>query len=836
MAAKCPKCQTDNPDEMKFCGECGSPLTLSKEIPVTRTLETPTEELVRGSLFAGRYEIVEELGRGGMGKVYRVFDRKLEGDVALKLIRPEIAKDKKTVERFRNELKLARDITHKNVCRMYDLNEEKGALFITMEYISGGDLKRFIKRARQLTVGTALSIAKQICEGLSEAHSLGVIHRDLKPNNIMIDDNGNAKIMDFGIARSLKTKGITGSGIMIGTPEYMSPEQVEGKKVDQRSDIYSLGIILYEIVTGKVPFEGDTPFSIGMKHTGEIPDDPKLLNAQIPEEFNQLILKCLAKDREERYQSTEELLSELTTLEKSIPTPEKAVPSTTSITSKEITVSINLKKLITPAIIAAALVVVVVAIWQLFLQKGTGPPVKRKPSVAVLPFEDLSPQKDQDYLCYGFAESIINALSQIKDLRIPAPNSSFSFKGKEHNLHEIGEKLDVRAVLRGSVQKAGDKVRITAQLISIEDESIIWSQPYDREINDLFAIQDEISLEIVDRLKVNLLGGEKESLIKRHTENLEAYELFLQGRFFWNKRTVDGFNMAMEYFEKAIDKDPEYALAHVGIADTYSMLNGYYQLSAEEAFPRAKEEALKALAFDDKLAEAHTSLAWIKMCYDWDWEGADKEFKLALEINPNYIYAHSWYGYYFIFFGQFDKARVEMERAYELDPLNIAINRSLGVLFTFSQDYEKAERALQKTVMMDPNYTSTYISLGELYLHQSRYDEALDMFQKALYLRGGNDPLIRSWIGVCYANMGKREEAKEVLNDLMELSNQRYINPTFIGHIYGELGQMDDTFKWIDRAYEERDFNLLFMKVTPFDNVRSNPRYESMLKKMGLDK
>jgi serine/threonine protein kinase len=384
MDIKCPKCLTGNPSDSKYCKECATLLPSPKDIEVTETMETPREELTTGSTFADRYQIIEELGKGGMGRVYKVLDKEVNAKVALKLIKPEIASDKKTIERFRNELKVARDISHKNVCRMYDLGKEEGAYYITMEYVSGEDLKSFIRRSGIISVGKAISIANQVCEGLLEAHRLGVVHRDLKPQNIMIDKEGNARIMDFGIARSLRAKGITGSGVMIGTPEYMSPEQVDGKEVDQRADIYSLGVILYEMITGQVPFEGDTPFSIGVKQKSEIPRPPKEINEQIPEDLSHVILKCMEKDKEKRYQSVGELHYELTSLEKSAPTSERIVPERKPLTSREITVQFSLKKLFFPASIVIAIAIIGIMIWQLLPKKKPFLAPKIESSIAVI--------------------------------------------------------------------------------------------------------------------------------------------------------------------------------------------------------------------------------------------------------------------------------------------------------------------------------------------------------------------------------------------------------------------------------------------------------------------
>jgi len=441
MAITCPKCRSENTNTARFCADCGTRLGLPETPPqasATRTLETPREIFGRGTLFAGRYEVIEALGVGGMGEVYRVEDKKVGQEVALKLIKPEIATNKKTIERFRHELKTARMISHRNVCRMFDLGEEKGTYFITMEYIAGEDLKSFLRRSKQLALGTAISIAKQICEGLTEAHHLGVVHRDLKPGNIMIDKNGNARIMDFGIARSLEAKGMTGEAMIAGTPEYMSPEQVEGKEVEQRSDIYSLGILLYEMMTGRVPFEGDTPFAIGVKHKSEIPKDPKKINALIQEDLSQLILKCLAKDKEKRYQDAADLHTELERIEQGLPSTDRIIDKKKELTSKEITVKFDVRKVLVSTFIVFALAVVAVLLWRFIPKKEKAPAVAGKKSIAVLPFEDLSPGKDQEAWAAGIPETLINALSRIEGLHVSARTSSFSFKGKPQDIREIG--------------------------------------------------------------------------------------------------------------------------------------------------------------------------------------------------------------------------------------------------------------------------------------------------------------------------------------------------------------------------------------------------------------
>jgi len=834
---KCPKCNFENPAGTKFCGECAAPLHPPEEIsaPLTETLETPKEELTTGSTFAGRYQIIEELGKGGMGKVYKAQDTDLKEKVAIKLLRPEIAGDKKTIERFRNELKFARKIRHKNVCQMYDLNKEKGAHYITMEYVDGKDLKSMIRMMGQLSSGKTIFIAKQVCDGLVEAHRLGVVHRDLKPQNIMVDENGNARIMDFGIARSLKTKGITAAGVMIGTPEYMSPEQVEGKEVDQRSDIYSLGVILYEMVTGRVPFEGDTPFTIGMKHKGEEPKDPKELNTQLPEDLNLVILRCLEKDKENRYQSAGEVRAELTRIEKGIPTTEIEIPKKKPLTSREITVTFGLKKLFIPAIIVVALIIAAIAIWQLLPKGEPVPTPLNKPSVAVLPFVDLSEKKDQSYFCDGLADELINRLTNIEKLRVPARTSAFSFKGKELGIQEIGKRLNVEMVLEGSLRKAGNKLRITVQLVNVADGFPLWSEKYERDEADIFLLQDEISLAIVDKLKVKLLGEEKEKIVKRHTENLEAYNLYLQGRYFWNRRGEEGLKKSVDYFEQAIKKDPAYALAYAGLADSYITLGDWLLLPSKEVFPKARAAVLKALEIDDELAEAHNALAAIKKYYDWDWPGAEKEHKRAIELNPNYPTAHQWYAEFLYAMERFDEAIAEAKRAQELDPLSPIIYLSGANAFYFSRQYDKAIEQYKKALNLDPTLLLAHNYIFMCYVEKGMYEDAIMDLQKFLTLQGMNPELI-SEVQNIYATSGIKGVFQMILYNLKMDSEQVYVDPILLAQTHAFLDEKDQAFKWLEKAYDERSSQLVYLRANPlFDSIRSDPRFKELLKKMGLE-
>jgi serine/threonine-protein kinase len=711
---------------------------------------------------------------------------------------------------------------------MYDLNKEEGSYYITMEYVEGQDLKSLVRQTGQLAIPTTISIAKQVCEGLSEAHKLGTVHRDLKPSNIMIDKEGNARIMDFGIARSIMGKGITGAGVMVGTPEYMSPEQAEVKEVDQRSDIYSLGVILYEMVTGRVPFEGETPLGIAMKHKSEMPKDPRDLNAQLPEDFSQVILRCMEKDKVKRYQSAGEVRSELEKIEKSIPTTERVVPERKPITSKEITVKFTLKKLFIPTVSIVALAVIGVLLWQAIFRKSFPPPAPSQRSVAVLPFIDLSPKKDQELLSDGISEALINTLSSLKGLRVPARTSSFFFKGKELDIQEIGQKLKVENVLEGSVQVVGDTLRVNAQLISVKDGYQLWSDKFDRRLEDVFSIQDEIAQEIVKALKVRLLGEEVSLLTKKYTENLEAHNLYLQGRYFWNKRGTENLYKSIEYFEKSLEKDPNYVLAYAGLGDCYQMLRDY---------PKAREFTLKALEMDNGLAEAHATLASIKRNHDWDWTGSEEEYKLAMQLNPGHGNAHHWYAFLLSNQSRHDEAIQEVKTARDLDPLAPRITANVVVILYLARKYDQALEELRKAIELFPEHVGNYSRAAQVYEALGRYEEALASLQRYREITG--EELI-TYSAYIYAKWGKRKEAEKLLKKIRDESEKPYISSTSIARIYGVLGDFDRAFSLLEKAYSERDVSLQYLKVHPwFDSLRSDPRFDprfkALLKRMNLD-
>jgi tetratricopeptide (TPR) repeat protein/predicted Ser/Thr protein kinase len=891
MGNKCPKCDFENPDDTMYCGKCGTQLRSVRgtdptdagpdirsghpkdvgpdprsgrpkdagpdlrsdrptgDIPdLTKTMETPTEELTRGSTLANRYEIIEELGKGGMGRVYRVEDTKLEQEVALKLIKPEIAKDKKTIERFRNELKLARNIRHKNVCGMFDLGEDKGAHFITMEYVRGEDLRSLIRRIGQLPIGKSISIATQICEGLAEAHRLGVVHRDLKSNNIMIDREGNVRIMDFGIARSLESKGITGAGVMIGTPEYMSPEQVEGKEVDQRSDIYSLGVILYEMVTGRVPFEGDTPFTIGMKHKGEIPQNPKELNSQISDDLNRLILRCLEKEKERRFQSAGEVRSELENIEKGIPTTERVVPQRKPLTSREITVQFNVKKLLIPALAVIALVIAAVIIWQLIPQKEAVIPPKIENSLAIISFENQTGDKTYDYLQKAIPNLLITNLEQTGNLyvatweRLDDILKQMGKKDVEVIDRDLGFQLcrreGIETIVLGSFIKAGNMFATDVKVLDVENKKLLKSASSRGEgIDSIIKTQiDELSREIYQGL-----GELKQDIDAVHmrieevtTTSMDAYNYFLRGRSDYEKFYSED---ARQFLEKSIELDPTFASAYLYLALTYD------ELGFREARNNAYE---KAKAFSEKTPEKER--LFIEAFYASTIErDPDKRFRILQQIAEKYPKekrVHYYIGFYYEGKNMLDQALEEYNKALELDPnYGYAINQC-AYLYADLGQFEKAIQYLERYASLLPGDANPVDSIAEIYFRMGKLDEAILKYREALEIKPdfGSDMKIAyiyalkedyaqalkwidqhmdmapspgveagglAWRGFfCYALLGRYERALDDVDSAAKIAEE-IKNESFNANmdwtrawIYYEMGMLDlarkHLKKWID--------------------------------------
>jgi TolB-like protein/lipoprotein NlpI len=727
------------------------------------------------------YKILEKLGEGGMGAVYKAQDTKLDRLVALKFLPKHLLCDEEAKQRFEQEAKAASALDHPNIATIYEIDEVGGECFISMTYIEGNCLKELIK-ANTFSIEEILNIAIQIAEGLNAAHRRGIVHRDIKPDNLMLSNDGLVKIFDFGLAKLKGVSGLTRIGSTVGTLAYMSPEQAQGIELDRRSDIFSFGVVLYEMITGQLPFKGEHEAAIIYSVLNEAPEPLGRYRANIPEGLQRIIDKILEKDREKRYQQIDELRADLKRL-----------------------------------------------------SRATGSPIKRQlPSIAVLPFTDLSADKEQEYFCDGMAEEIINALTQVEGLRVVARTSAFSFRGKEIDIREIGRKLNVETVMEGSVRKAGNRVRITAQLVNVADGYHLWSERYDREMQDIFAVQDEISLTIVDKLKVKLLKEEKAKLVKRYTDNPEAYSLYLKGRYFWYRRYEGGLQKGIECFQQAIDQDPLYALAYAGIADCYNQFGLWGFLDPKKAYPKAKVACAKALQIDDTLAEAYASQGWIKMFYDWDWAEAEKAYKQAIELSPNYATVHYYYGLYDVV-GRGIEAFAEAKKAVELDPLCLVHNAVLGFILYLRRQFDDAIEQLQKTLEMDSNFAVTCLFLGLSYMGKKRWEEAITFLKKITSIWQGN-PFPIGFLGFAYGMSGQKDKAISMLDQLSTLSQQKYVSSFYRALIYTGLDQKDQAFEQLEKAYDERESWMACLKAAPFmDTLRSDPRYEVLLRKMGLE-
>jgi serine/threonine protein kinase/Flp pilus assembly protein TadD len=761
---KCPKCHSENPADTFYCGRCGTELSSVKEISVsqTETLQAPVQELTTGSTFAGRYQIIEELGHGGMGRVYKVLDTDIKEKIALKLLRPEMALDKETVERFSNELKLARKISHRNVCRMFDMGKAEGATFITMEFVPGEDLKKFIRKSGQLGVGRSVSIAKQVCEGLAEAHHLGVVHRDLKPQNIMVDEDGNARIMDFGIARSLRGKGITGAGVMIGTPEYMSPEQVEGKEVDERTDIYSLGVILFEMVTGHVPFEGDTPFTIGVKHKSERPRDPRELNPQLPEDLSRVILRCLEKDKAKRYQSADEVGADLKKVEQGLPTTERVIAPKKSFTSREITVKFSLRKLAVPLSAVIVLAAAAVILWKFIPHKKPPAAPKIENSIAVISFENQTGDKAFDYLQKAIPDLLITSLERESGLYVA------TWERMQDLLEQMGKKnvevIDrplgfelcrregIKTIVLGSYIKAGETFATDVKVLDVDTKKLLRGSSSKGEgVSSIINKQiDELTKEISEGLGLAQkdMGFAERPMADVTTSSMEAYRYYMEGRENNRKFYFDDARIALE---KAVKLDLDFAMAYFDLA------YANYQLENIEASDTAIKRA-KALS----LRTTEKERLYIEADYALRIEKDDvKHDRILLQMAQKYpkekeVFASL--GISYTSSGDFNKAIVELNKALELDPNYGEAHNQLGYVYLATGDFLKAVEHLKRYVSLNPGEANPLDSLAEAYFEMGQLDEALANFKEAQKI----NPAIWSSFSVGYIYALKAEYAEAI--------------------------------------------------------------------------
>ncbi|HSK74523.1 MAG TPA: protein kinase [Pyrinomonadaceae bacterium] len=787
----------------------------------------------------GHYKLQSAIGAGGMGEIYRARDTRLRRDVAIKILPEKLTQNSAAVERFRREAHAASALNHPNILTIYDIGEYENIQFITTEFVDGQTLRERIKSA-PLSLVETLDISVQVAGALAAAHDAGIIHRDIKPENIMLRGDGYVKVLDFGIAKLIEMRNekaennpqsaipnpqSTSPGMIIGTAAYMSPEQARGLEVDMRSDIFSLGVVVYEMLSGCLPFSGATMSDV---IAAILKSEPKPLSEcvkNVPSELEWIISKALKKERDERYQTIKGLLEDLTRLKQRLNFEIELQRVSNSGLTKKISFSEQ-----------ATLLLPLGAFQNTNLTRSAGRRTRKAiDSLAVLPLVNAA-DSDSEYLSDGITECIINSLSKLPKLRVLPRSTVFRYKGQETDLLKVGNELGVRAVFAGRIVQIGDSVVVKAELVDVANEAQIWGEQYRRKMTNIFNLLEDIAEDISEQLRLKLTGEEKKKLAKRYTKNTEAYQLYLKGRYFvTTKRTEEWIKKGIECFQKAIELDPNYALAYSGIAEAYGFLaSSTGGWSPHKAYPMAKAAAHKALEIDDTLGEAHCSLGFFRLLYDWDFSGAEREFKKALQLNPNYPNAHDGYGFYLKALGRHEEAIEKCKQVQRLDPLSPFAHVSLGYAYYFARDYEKAIEECNKALELDKYSTFAYRNLGLAYLQLGKLENAINSFCKSVTFSGGS-LTFESYLGLAYALAGKQAQAAEVLEKLKETAKERYVPAYNFAMIYLGLNEQDKIFEWLEKSFEERSGYLPFLKVEPmFDSLHADSRFQDLLWQIDL--
>ena len=801
------------------------------------------------------YRIVSPIASGGMGEVYLAQDEQLQRSAALKVLPSDLLQSKDRLRRFQREARVVSALNHPNILTIFEFGAENDIQFLASEFVKGETLRARLENGR-LTLSDSLDIATQIASALKAAHEAGVVHRDIKPENVMIREDGYVKVLDFGLAKlteppladsSVETQNLLSRpGIIMGTVTYMSPEQARARSIDARSDLFSFGVVLHEMLSGRVPFRGETTTDVIAEIIQSTPPPVSRYNDLVPDDMDRIVAKCLEKDRTERYQTAADLLADLKRFAKrsdaidpvaKVQTSAQLTGQLTEIqeerpTEQSVSKSQTLgkRRVLAAGAIAATVIAVLAAGYWMFGGQNS----KQIESIAVMPFVNDGGNSDLDYLSDGMTETLIGKLSELPNLNVKARASVFHYKDKIADPKTIGKELSVQAVLNGRVVSRGNDIVLFLELVDAVTGNRLWGEQYNRKQAELIAMQNDIALDISQKLRTRLSGADEAKLAKNHTSDPEAYQLYLKGRFHLNQLTDDGFYKGRDYFQQAIDKDPNYALAYVGLADSYNMLGGWNAISPNEGFPKARAAALKALELDENLAEAHTSLATVKFFHDWDWPGAEREFKRAIELNHSYSDAHQLYSYLLSAMGRFDESRTEMKRSQELDPLSLEKMAGIGEILYFQHQYDAAIEQYRKALEVDPNSGFAHWAIGNVFAQKGDFTEAINEYRKSIPL-SGDSPDEPASLGFAYAKSGNVKEARQILGELTKRSQPRYVSPSTLAFVHIGLGEKDAAFTLLDRAITERDPILVLLNVEPFfDPLRSDPRFADLVRRVGL--